>query len=127
MQKTNILLVDSVINFLVGVLLLIFPTGVIEFLGIPIARNAFYPGILGAILIGIGIALFYEWSRKKPDIIGLGIGGAIIINACVGLALLAWLLFGRLDIPIRGHIILWCLVLIIVVIITVEIIKVKKT
>jgi hypothetical protein len=127
MQKTNILLVDSVLNFLIGVLLLIFPRGIIEFLGVPMVRDTFYPGILGAILIGIGIALFYEWSKKKSDITGLGTGGAIIINACVGLALMSWLLFGDLDIPARGHIILWCLVLIIFVIITVEVIKVKKS
>ena len=126
MRKTNILFVDSVLNFLIGVLLLIFPRGIIEFLGIPMVRNAFYPGILGAILMGIGIALFYEWFGKKSDIVGLGIGGAIIINACVGLALLAWLLFGGLDMPARGHVILWCLVLIVFIVILVEIIKVKK-
>ncbi len=73
MQKSIILLVDSIINFLIGVLLLIFPHVIIEFLGIPMVGNAFYASVLGSILIGTGIALS------------------------------VWLLFGDLAIPLRGY------------------------
>lgn len=126
MQKSFILLVDSIINFLIGLLLLFFPRVIIEFLGIPMVENAFYPSVLGSILMGIGIALFFEWRREKTDVIGLGIGGAIIINVSVGLAIIVWLLFGNLAIPLRGYLILWGLALIIIVVVILEIKGVLK-
>ena len=124
MQKPALLLIDSVINFLLGVLLLFFPRVIIENLGIPMVKNAFYPSILGAVLIGISIALYFEWGRKKTNFVGLGTGGAIIINLCGALALSMWLLFGDLAIPLRGRIILWGLV---ILIIAVALLEIKNT
>ena len=126
MKSSGILLVDSIVNFLLGILLLIFPRVIMKFLGLPLIESAFYPSILGAVLIGIAIALFLERRRKNSVLIGLGRGGAIAINLCGALALSAWLMFGNLSVPWRGRIILWSLAALIVIIALVEIRITKK-
>ena len=55
MRSPNLLVVDATINLLLGLLLVAFPAGLVEALGIPQAEPAFYPSILGAVLIGIGV------------------------------------------------------------------------
>ena len=57
--------IDSLINLLLGAFLVVFPRDIVSFLGIPQADSAFYPGILGAMLFGIGIALWME-RRDGP-------------------------------------------------------------
>ena len=71
--------------------MLIFPIQVVEALGAPIPENNFYANILGAVLLGIGLALLLEYSREKTGVAGLGIGGAIIINLCAAGVLSLWL------------------------------------
>lgn len=127
MRQPVILLIDSVINFLIGVLLLFYPRTLVELLGIPLVGNAFYPSILGAILVGIGMALFLEWRKTSSNFIGLGIGGAIVINICAALALLVWLVLGDLAIPLRGRLILWGLVLLIIGVVIPEIKNTRKS
>lgn len=104
----TLLLIDSTINFLLGVVLLAYSEPVIKLFGLPVTNLNFYPNILGAILFGIGIALFIEYKRKD-EFIGLGLGGAISINMMGGIVLLLWLVFGNLHIPIQGKILLWIL------------------
>jgi hypothetical protein len=43
----------------------------------------------------------------------LGLAGAIVINLCGGVALLIWILFVPLDLPIRGNIALWSVAIIV--------------
>lgn len=106
-KKQHILLAsDASINVLLGILLLLFPAGVLEFLGLPPTNSYFYPTILGGVIFGIGVALGLE-LLFHPTIQGLGFGGAISINFSGGLVLLYWLLFTELTIPLRGHLILW--------------------
>lgn len=64
-------------------------------------------GHFGAVLLGIGIALLAEIPGSSGRFRGLGLGGAIIINLCGAAALIFWLVFGALDIPLRGQIVLW--------------------
>jgi hypothetical protein len=111
-MKANktLLLADATINLILGGLLVFFPGWLVTALGIPAAQQAFYPSILGAVLVGIGIALLLE--RRKGG--GLGLGGAIAINMTGGLVLAAWLLFGGLSLPLRGEAFLWGLVIVLV-------------
>ena len=110
-----LLIVDALINLLLGVLLVIFPQGLVSWLGIPATSSHFYPSMLGAIFIGITIALVIgavgAQSRRAS---GLGLAGAISINLCGGGALALWLVFGNLDLPARGAAALWVLVAILV-------------
>lgn len=111
-----ILIVDAAINLALGFLLLIFSPQIVRLLGVPAAEYNFYPNILGGVLFGIGIALLIECCRGSGSLVGLGLGGAIAINLCGGLALIAWLIFGKLDIPTRGRVFLWSLAAILVVV-----------
>jgi len=104
------LIVDAVINFILGFLLLAFPLELFRFFGLPIEVSPFYANILGAVLVGIGVALLTEYFRGSGRIVGLGLGGAIIINIYGALALAILLLSGRLGIPLHGQVTLWALI-----------------
>ncbi len=118
-QRKTLILTDSLINLFLGVVLLGYSEPVIKFFGLPATGQYFYPNILGAMLFGIGIALFIEYKRKD-EFIGLGLGGAISINMMGGIVLLLWLISGSLNIPAKGKIILWILDIILVGISTLE-------
>ena len=121
MNKKTTLLIDASINFILAVLLLAFSPALVNFLGVPDAENSFYPNILGSIFLGITIALIIEAYRKNDDKnVGLGLVGAISINLSGGLVLLLWLLFGGLNLPLKGLIFLWVLDILLVVISSIE-------
>ena len=105
--RSRVLLVDAAINLALGILLLLYPFGVAAFLGVPETGLSFYPMILGGVLFGIGLALVLESRRGAGRLVGLGVGGAILINLCAAVVLAGWLLFGGLDVPLRGRAILW--------------------
>ena len=108
-KHKNLLVIDGIVNLALGVLLLLFPLGIAEFLGVPIPDRNFYPTILGGVIFGIGIALLIERYGFDKNIRGLGLGGAIAINICGSLVLLTWLIFAPPAIPLRGSIILWAI------------------
>ena len=114
MQRSTLLTLDGLANILLGLLLLAVPVPLAAWLGIPNVSSGFYPSLLGAVLVGIGIALLLERRRSASDAKGLGLGGALTINLCFGLVLAGWLLFGGLRLPVHGAIVLWALVLILV-------------
>jgi hypothetical protein len=120
MKRSWLLLVDAGINLFLGGLLIFFTPGIVHALGIPGASNRFYPNILGGVLFGVGMALVLEYYRRPQGTRGLGLGGAIIINLCGGAVLLAWLLFGAMNLPVRGRILLWGLAVVLIVISSME-------
>jgi hypothetical protein len=114
MKRTFLLKADAAVNLILGILLMAFPAGLVKTLGIPIEVPAFYATILGGVLFGIGLALLMECYWKSGRFSGLGLGGAIAINLCGGGVLAIWLLSGALSLPLRGHILLWFLVLLLI-------------
>ena len=126
MNKKSILLIDAIINFVLAFLLGIFPKDVISFLGLPVVSNPFYASILGGVFFGIGIALLISRSAKNRSSDGLGLRGAIAINLSGGFVLALWLLFGSLDVPTHGKIIMWALVVILFVLSAVELFTQKE-
>ena len=112
MKGRALILTDAIINLVLGLLLLVFPDSLVQLLGIPPAESAFYPSILGAVLFGIGLALLLTWARRDAG--GLGLGGAIAINLCAGIVLALWLLAGNLELPLRGALLLWAIVILLV-------------
>jgi hypothetical protein len=117
MVKKITLIIDAVINLILGVLLLAFNPHLSSDLGIPGSNTDFYPNILGGVFIGITLALIIETFRKKEkEWVGLGLIGAICINICGGLVLTLWLISGRLTLPLKGEIVLWALALVLLVI-----------
>lgn len=105
--RSKILLLDAFVNVVLGLLLATFPNSVVRFLGVPATDTKFYPSILGAVLLGIGVALFIEFYRKPSQPPGLGLSGAIAINLCGAIFLAGWLMTGTLDLPLRGQVFLW--------------------
>lgn len=115
-KHTILLFIDSIVNMVLGILLLLFPVGIIGALGLPSTDTHFYASILGAVLFGIGLALLLELFGYAKQVHGLGLGGAIIINIMGSAVFIGWLVFGALQIPLKGRILLWligCIVLVI--------------
>jgi hypothetical protein len=110
MNHSTLLKADAAINLILGILLMAFPSGVVKALGVPMSAPPFYATILGGVLLGIGMALLLECYRKTSRFVGLGLGGAIMINLSGGFVLAVWLVYGKLTLPLRGHILLWFLV-----------------
>jgi hypothetical protein len=119
-----ILVVDAVINFLLGMLLLLFSPTIVGLLGVPQSSTSFYPNILGAVFVGIAIALIIGASgTKSTQTNGLGLMGAISINLCGGITLALWLIFGRLNLPAKGYAFLWALVAILLLVSIAELLR----
>lgn len=115
MKKANLLLAaDGLINLILGILLLLFPAGIPEILGLPATNTYFYSSILGGVIFGIGVALCLEWLKGGKKIRGLGLAGAIAINLFGGGTLLFWLIFKELDLPQKGSITLWIVAILVV-------------
>jgi hypothetical protein len=126
MKNSIVLLIDAMVNFSLGMLLVIFPADIFQFIGLQVTDHAFYPTILGAVLIGIAVALIIEFNRKPAGMVGLGLGGAIAINLCAAFVLVFWLFNGKLRVSLFGHITLWILLIILVVISVFEIYVSRK-
>ena len=130
MKPSKILLVDALINLILGILLLLlipFPDQLPKLLGVPKVEQIFYPSIMGGVFIGIAIALLIEnYKSSEYGLVGLGLGGAIAINLSGGVVLIGWLIFGKLDIPINGKVFLWIIAIILIVISSIELIMHNK-
>jgi hypothetical protein len=107
--QRELLLFDGVANVALGGLLIAAPLRLAAWLGIS-ATNSFFAILFGAVLVGIGFALLLELYGAR----GLGLTGALTINFCFGLALGGWLIFGGMNLPVRGQVVLWGLVVILV-------------
>ena len=128
MRRKISLLTDAGLNFILAVLLLCFSPELADFLGVPSVQNNFYPNILGAVFLGITIALVIEAYRDTTDgrKTGLGLAGAVSINICGGIVLLYWLLLGNMELPLKGKIFLWTLDLLLLLVSTMEVISILK-
>jgi uncharacterized membrane protein HdeD (DUF308 family) len=111
-RKSLLLTVDSIINLILGGALLFLPRQTILFFGLPPTTTYFYVTVLGAVLFGIGIALWLE-KRNDRQWRGLGLGGAIIINVLGAVIVLYWLVTDSFDLPFRGYAVLYSIVVIV--------------
>lgn len=99
--------VDGIINFILGILLISFPTWLVKFLGIPSAPR-FYPMILGGVLLVISIALFLE--RGILGRVGAGVGWRGCDQSVWWACPCQLARFWRPVLPLRGTVFLWALV-----------------
>ena len=121
MKRSELLLLDGIGNVVLGVVLLLVPVRLATWLGVPNVTSGFFASLFGAVLVGIGIALL--WERRGTGTGGLGLRGALVINACFGLTLAGWLLVGDLPLSPQGSLILWTLALVLVVLSVVELVS----
>jgi hypothetical protein len=115
MQRVSglLLLIDAFINPALGAMLLFIPHVSIELFGLPQTNTYFYASILGAVLLGIGIALLIE-RFCAPRLRGLGPAGAISINFVAAGAVAIWLLADPFEMPFRGYLVLWIVVALVI-------------
>ena len=121
----TLLALDAAINAVLGLLLLLAPGPTIAVLGLPATNTYFYVSVLGAVLIGIAAALWIERARHRLGH-GLGLSGAIAVNLFGATTVLAWLLFGDLDLPWRGLAVLWVVVLLVLGTATAEMVAMSR-
>jgi len=116
MTHHALILIDSFINLVLGILLIFFPISVARWMGLPFPATRFYVNILGAVFIGISLALVWESRRSinTPETTGLGVIGAAAINLCGGAMLSVWLISGKLTLTLAGSVLLWLLVFLLV-------------
>jgi hypothetical protein len=122
-----VLIIDAIINFILGVMLMIFPNNLVSLLGLPMTYEPFYTSVLGAVLFGIALALVIECVNGHRMMKGLGMGGAIAINVCGACVIMLWLISGRLIIPLRGYLVLWILVFVLLAISGIEVLLVSPS
>lgn len=127
MKREKLLAVDALINFTLGLTFIFYPQLIVNLLGIEISALSTVINILkatiaifGGVLTGIGIALLLESLHRPKGLVGLGLGGAVVINLCGGIVLAGWLIFGNLVIPKLMLVFLWILVTILVVLSVME-------
>lgn len=112
----QILWLDALLKLAAGVLLILLPDLVARAAGLPRAQQPFYARLLGATLLGLGLAIVME-SRRRT---GLAPSGAFVVNLTGSTVLAAILLFGRIDLAWRGRILAWGLLAVLVLLASVE-------
>lgn len=122
-MKNRLLIIDGVVNMVLGTLLLLFPSGMLRLLGLPPVHHHLYTSLLGAVIFGIGVALFIELFYGDRNARGLGIAGAIAINLCGGGVLLLWLVVKPFDLPMRGQVLLWAVAILVLTIGLIELVS----
>jgi hypothetical protein len=110
-KESVLLTVDGAFNMLLGALLMAFPAGLASFLGVPTPGSPLYVTVLGGVLGGIGLALIVQQLLDRP-IGSRGIEIPIIINFVGAGTLIGVLVAGHLAIPLHGHIFLWIVAII---------------
>ena len=113
-RKRLLLVLDGIVNLILGFLLLFYPARLMLAFNLPGVESFFYVNLLGGVLFGIGLALLLERYSDTFRMRGLGIGGAILINFCGAGVLVYWLLYGNMDLPLGGNLFLWSIAIIVI-------------
>jgi len=128
LKREKLLAIDAFVNFTLGLTFIFYPQLIVTLIGVEISALSTVINILkatiaifGGVLTGIGIALLLESLHRPKGLVGLGLGGAVVINLCGGIILSGWLIFGNLVIPKLMLVLLWILLAILVVLSVIEI------
>ena len=124
-HRRGLLALDSAVNVVLGICLSAIPGQTIRFFGLPQTDTYFYVTVLGAVLLGIGIALWIE-RRNEDRWRGLGLVGAVIINILGAGTVLVWLLVDPFNLPMHGYVVLWAVALIVLGTAMVELLAIMR-
>ena len=115
----QLLWLETLLKLSGGLALVLAPISSIKLLGLAPAGNAFWPRLLGAVLIGLAGATVIEGRFAASS--GLGLAGCVVINL-TGAAMVASLLLLDAAAPSRrGKAALWGLVAALVILSLLEI------
>ncbi len=104
----QLLWIDALFKLSFGIALLVLPHLLIKTLGLPKTKQAFYPRLVGALLVGLAFALMIEGAGDASS--GLALHGAVAINLSVSFFIVVRLLFADPTPTRRGRFVLWGLV-----------------
>lgn len=104
----QLLWIETLLKLSGGIVLIAMPRLAIKLLGLPFGDNAFWPRLLGGVLIGLAGAFYMEGAVAGSK--GLGLGGAILINLAAAGAVAGHIVLNRSSGASRGRLILWLLV-----------------
>ena len=97
--------IDLLAKLACGVALLAVPRALARLAGLPAANEAFWPRLLGALLLGLAAAGFVELQLAPGK--ALGLIGSVAVNVTVAALLGALLILGKAGSTKRGRTILW--------------------
>ena len=103
----QLLWVEMLFKCTAGLVLLIAPTTTAAVMGWPRPGSAFWPHLLGAILIGIGLAS--ALNARAAGGRGLALGGSVSINLAVATFLFVSVMLGPPQTR-RGRLLSWLIV-----------------
>jgi hypothetical protein len=99
---------ETLLKLSSGLLLALVPLTVIKILGLPPAESAFWPRLLGSVLVGLSGATFLEGAMASTR--GLGLAGAIVINLAAAAMIALSSLLGGGATTRRGKLVQWGIV-----------------
>jgi len=115
----QLLWIETLLKLMSGLVLAIAPMSAIKLFGLPRTGTGFWPRLLGAVLIGLAVAMFLE--ARVGGSHGLGLAGCAVVNLA-GAAMMATLLVMDAGPPsVRGRGLLWLLVIVLLVLSIIEI------
>lgn len=99
---SQLLLIEMVVKGVAGGLLLLVPRTLARVLGLPSAAEPFWARLLGAMLLGLAGATFLEERLATQS--GLGLGGHVVLNLTMALAIFGLIILGRAGGVRRGRV-----------------------
>jgi len=116
-MSEQLLWIEACLKLGSGLALVSTPRTLARLLGLPSADQPFWPRLLGALLIGLGVASLLEVRMQG----GLGLAGSIAVNLAGATMIGALLALGRAGKTMRGRFLLWLAAAALVVLSFVEI------
>jgi len=101
----QLLWIELVSKLAAGLILVAVPLTAIKVMGLPRAPTAFWPRLLGGVLIGIAAATYMDASVRLGH--GLSLAGSMVINLATGLTLGSMLFLKQGPETVRGRGMLW--------------------
>jgi hypothetical protein len=102
-MSEQLLWIEACLKLGTGLALVTTPRMLARLLGLPSADQPFWPRLLGALLVGLGIASLLEVRMQG----GLGLAGSVAVNLAGSAMIAALLILGRAGKTMRGRFLLW--------------------
>jgi len=106
----QLLTVEILLKLAGGLALVLAPLSIIKLLGLPRTDSGFWPRLLGAVLIGMAMALYLE--GRGPGSQGLGLSGCVIVNFSAVSILGGSLALEAGPTSARGRVVVWAIVVV---------------
>jgi NO-binding membrane sensor protein with MHYT domain len=102
-MSEQLLWIEACLKLGTGLALVTTPRMLARLLGLPSADQPFWPRLLGALLVGLGIASLLEVRMQG----GLGLAGSVAVNLAGAAMIVTLLILGRAGKTMRGRFLLW--------------------